>query len=83
MGVPRDVVAKMLLPTFLPFNLLKGGMNAALAMLLYKPLVTALRRLHLMQPSGSGGSFRWGYTLVAAALLAVFVALFLLLAGVL
>ena len=45
----------MLLPAFLPFNLLKGGLNTALTMLLYKPVVTALRRAGLVPPSSSSG----------------------------
>ena len=44
MGVSRDVVVSMLLPVFLPFNLVKGGINASLSLLLYKPIVTALYR---------------------------------------
>lgn len=44
MGVPRDAVAKMLIPTFLPFNLLKYSLNSALAMLLYKPVSRAVKR---------------------------------------
>ena len=42
MGYSREDVARLLLPAFLPFNLIKGGLNAALTMLLYKPTVTAL-----------------------------------------
>ncbi|MCL2638784.1 MAG: ECF transporter S component [Oscillospiraceae bacterium] len=34
----REAVVGMLMPIFLPFNLLKGGVNAALAILLYKPV---------------------------------------------
>jgi len=41
-GWPREAVASMLLPTFMPFNLTKGGLNAAFVMLLYKPIKTAL-----------------------------------------
>lgn len=44
MKVPRPVVADMLLPVFLPFNLAKGSINTLLTLLLYKPLVRALRR---------------------------------------
>ena len=51
MGVPRDVVVGMLLPVFLPFNLLKGGINGALTLLLYKPVVTALRKAKLVASS--------------------------------
>ncbi len=44
MGTPREVVAAMLVPVFLPFNLIKGTLNAGFAMLLYKPLFNALYR---------------------------------------
>lgn len=53
MNVPRSVVAGMLIPTFLPFNLVKGGLNAGITMLVYKPLVGALRRAGLLAPSGT------------------------------
>lgn len=44
MGYSREVVAEMLLPVFLPFNLLKGGLNSSITFLLYKPVITALRK---------------------------------------
>lgn len=83
MKVPRETVVAMLLPVFLPFNLVKGGMNAALAMLLYKPVVTALRKAHLVEESASGPrkGTKWGIVLVSAALVATFVLLALVLAG--
>lgn len=51
MGYPREAVVKMLIPAFLPFNLLKGGLNTALTMLLYKPIVKALRQAGLIERS--------------------------------
>ena len=48
LGYPREAVVEMLIPAFLPFNLLKGGLNTALTMLLYKPLVGALRKSNLI-----------------------------------
>ena len=48
MNVPRDVVVAMLPTAFLPFNLVKALMNGALTMLLYKPVVTALRKARLV-----------------------------------
>lgn len=53
MGAPREVVMGMLLPVFLPFNLLKGVMNGALVLLLYKYVVTQLRKARLL-PSSDG-----------------------------
>ncbi|MEE0919844.1 MAG: ECF transporter S component [Lachnospiraceae bacterium] len=44
MGYPREAVAEMLVPVFLPFNLIKGGLNASFTFLLYKPVITALRK---------------------------------------
>ena len=49
MGYPRKAVVELLIPAFLPFNLIKGGLNAAVTMLLYKPVVIALRRSHLIE----------------------------------
>ena len=51
MEMTREVVAGMLIPIFLPFNLLKGGLNMAFTLLLYKPLITALRRANLLPES--------------------------------
>ncbi|MBR1560630.1 MAG: ECF transporter S component [Clostridia bacterium] len=58
MNVPRSVVAGMLIPTFLPFNLVKGGLNAGITMLIYKPVTDALRRAGLLAPSASGNNKR-------------------------
>ncbi|HCU2860986.1 TPA: ECF transporter S component [Clostridioides difficile] len=44
MGYPREAVVELLLPAFLPFNLIKGGLNVAFTFLLYKPVITALRK---------------------------------------
>jgi riboflavin transporter FmnP len=51
MGVERAVIESMLLPIFLPFNLLKTGLNSALVLFLYKPVVTALRKAGLVEGS--------------------------------
>lgn len=81
MHVDRAVVVGMLIPTFLPFNLVKGGINATLAMLLYKPVVTALRKARLVE-EGTGGvrTTKWGVIGVSAVLLATFILLALVLA---
>ena len=51
MNVPRAAVAEMLLPVFAPFNLLKGGINASLTMMLYKSVSSALRSAKLLPPT--------------------------------
>ena len=84
-GTPREKVAEMLLPTFLPFNLLKSGLNAAITLLLYKPVITAFRKAHLIPtpPGGEKAQAKIGLLAGALALLAVSVILMLVLAGVL
>ncbi len=50
-GTTRADVADMLIPVFLPFNLVKGGLNMAVILLIYKPVVTALRKARLAPQS--------------------------------
>ncbi len=84
MGVDRSVVAGMLASVFLPFNLIKGGLNAALTLLLYKPVVTALRKAKLVElGTGKKGRFSLGFTLFALAVLTTFVLLLLVMLGIL
>ncbi|MBO4288525.1 MAG: ECF transporter S component [Lachnospiraceae bacterium] len=89
MGYPREAVAALLPTVFLPFNLLKGGLNAAITMLLYKPVVITLRKAGLIPPSTSqgtaksGGKISAGVMVGAAAVLITCILLTLVLAGVL
>lgn len=73
MGMPREAVAAMLPTVFLPFNLVKGIINMALAMMLYKPLVTVLRNTGIVMPSKNAGSgkFNVGFYLVGIVLLII------------
>jgi len=48
LGIPRSVVEEMLIPGFLPFNLIKGTINSALTMLLYKSIRVALDKSRLI-----------------------------------
>ena len=82
LGYEREVVAGMLVPVFLPFNLLKGGLNTAFVLFLYKPLVTALRKTGLIEtreqtPSKS----KSGTLLLSLALLATCILLLLVFQG--
>ena len=81
MNVPRSVVAGMLIPTFLPFNLFKGALNAGITMLVYKPLASALRRAGLLSSSGSGASprtFNLTVTLVSLFVVVTSIIVFIL-----
>ncbi len=81
MGYPREAVEKMLIPVFLPFNLLKAGLNSAFVLMLYKPLVTALRKAGLVQASGGNGSAKIGIYLLGLGLLATCILLLLVFQG--
>lgn len=70
MGFERKAVAELLIPAFLPFNLLKGTINAAVTMLIYKPVVFSLRKAQLIPESKSSNKkSNIGIMLVAAAIL--------------
>lgn len=73
MKFPREAVVKLLLPAFVPFNILKGGINSALTLLIYKPLVTTLRKSNLIIPDSLKAvqkrNFNLGLSLSAAVIL--------------
>jgi riboflavin transporter FmnP len=56
MGVPRQAVLEMFLPVLVPFNAIKAGLNSALVLLLYKAVVTALRKAKLIPTRESNDS---------------------------
>ncbi len=88
-GLPRESVAAMLLPLFLPYNLIKGGINAAVTMLAYKPLVLALRRGRMIPPARAdaaahktSGKAQLGVVLVSLLVLASCILLVLIFRGI-
>ena len=88
MGYPREAIAELLLPAFLPFNLLKGGLNTALTLLLYKPIVGALRKSNMIAFSSAptqtlNKGKRIGVTLIAILLLITCILFVLILRGIL
>lgn len=87
MGYPRQAVAELLLPVFVPFNLLKAGLNTALTLLLYKPVNTALRKAQLLPPAPEGHApakkLSLGVTITALVLLVTCILLVLVFMGIL
>ena len=81
MGVSREAVQGMLIPTFLPFNLLKAGLNSAFILGLYKPLVSALRRTGLIRAKSGSGSAKVGIYLLSGLLLITCILLLLVFQG--
>ena len=81
-GTSRSDIAAMLIPVFLPFNALKAGFNTALTLLLYKPLVGALRKAGLVENRQQGaGKSKAGLYLLAFLLLTTCLLLLLVYQG--
>ncbi len=67
MGVSREQVAGMLTTVFLPFNLLKSGINAALALLLYRPFIRVLSLCGIAKDeTNAEKKIRWIFLLAGA-----------------
>ncbi len=87
MGIAREAVVSMLIPIFMPFNLVKGGLNAGLTMLLYKPIVESLRKAHLVPvsdrpvPQEKRRKMTPGVIVVSIFVIATFVLLSLVMQG--
>ncbi len=71
MGYPREAVVELLLPAFLPFNVIKSGLNAAITMILYKPVVTVLRRSELIGSERDSEKMRINIGVLLAALMVI------------
>ena len=80
--MPRAAVMDMM-PMIVAFNLVKGLCNAALIMILYPPVSTALRKAHLVAPSaysapgGQKPKFNYVPTVISAVVLLTAVLLLL------
>ena len=79
MGYPREAIVELLIPAFLPFNLIKGGLNAAVTMLIYKPVVTALRRSNLVESKQDPDKMRINIGVLLVALIMVITCVLLIL----
>lgn len=76
MGIDRETVAGMLIPAFLPFNLLKAILNSGITMLIYKPLSNIMKKAHVLPESApangsEGGVKRYAFIYVIAAFIII------------
>ena len=78
MGVSREMVLGMFVPLLIPFNLLKASLNAALVLLLYKGVVTALRKSGLVPMRESTAQNKRANTVLVVVISAVAVITLLL-----
>ncbi len=80
-GFPRAEVIK-LMPVIIPFNLIKGGVNAALIILLYKPIKSALAGAGLTEEVQTGKNATWNIIkMVSFVILLCLVALIVYMRG--
>lgn len=69
MEIPREGVVELMLPALLPFNLLKVTLNSSIILLVYKPIVTALRRLQFVESTNSKKATKSEISILASILL--------------
>lgn len=58
-GADMATVAALIPKLLLPFNFMKSVLNASLVMILYKPIVTALRRAGAVKASAQTASYKF------------------------
>lgn len=80
-GIPRQEVINLLLPGIIPFNLLKSGLNAAITLMLYKSIVTALRNTHMIESHGTNKQDKKGIILFGAFLTITILCIVFILGG--
>ena len=72
-NISRQVAGGMLVPIIMPFNLIKGGLNAAMILIVYKPITNALKAAKLYNPNDMGiaskGKFNIGVMLTGVFVL--------------
>lgn len=68
MHIPRESIMPLLLPAFLPFNVIKGALNSSVTLVLYKFVVSALRKAKLL-PKGTEHSEKKKSTFISAVVL--------------
>ena len=71
MNTTRAQITGMLLPMFLPFNLLKAGLNAGFTFILYRPVIKALRKAGYVSASSNATKKKssFGFLLVACLII--------------
>lgn len=75
MGVPRQAVIELLPTLLLPFNFAKALMNAAIVMLIYKPVSVALKRAGLIKGKIDTGFNKISIIMIFAGLITLAVAI--------
>lgn len=67
MNMPREKVIPLIWSAILPFNLLKGGLNAAFTFLLYKPVSNALKKYSMIGTPDTEHKTKYSPALISLA----------------
>ncbi len=70
MVVDRSTVVGLIPTLLLPFNLTKAILNAAITLLIYKPIITALRRAGVIK---SFGNYSFGKTVIIVTIVSLII----------
>ncbi len=87
MGVSVDDVIRLLPTLLLPFNLVKATLNAAIVLILYKPLSRSFKRMHLTSGSqteesmvNEGQNYKKSALVIIAAAIVIVISLVMIFA---
>ena len=78
-GMPRQAIVELVMPGFLPFNLIKSGLNASLVLLVYKPIITAFRSTLLVEGKGQKVKYSTGLIILGLFLVVTIILIILVL----
>jgi riboflavin transporter FmnP len=78
-SIPRADIAPKLIPAYLPFNLIKGGLNAGITLLIFTPLYPALSKANLLPVSEEKSGANMDIGVVLAGLFVVITCVLLVL----
>ncbi|MCR4649469.1 MAG: ECF transporter S component [Lachnospiraceae bacterium] len=59
-GTPREAIVLMLPTVFLPFNLIKAGINMALTLIIYSPIALVVRKSGLLEDNSAKKEIKEG-----------------------
>lgn len=78
LGLERQAVIGMIVPTLLPFNVIKAVFNGALVLIIYKPVTQALKKAKLLNVGGAG-NYKFGFKSVLLFIISLIVLVFAIL----
>ncbi len=73
-GIPREAIASLLLPVFVPFNLIKAGLNGGVALFIFKFVISALEKTNLIPKSENASNDKKG-SIIGAIVIGGFIIL--------